>query len=81
MISERDDDTDKFKEAITKFRKLFVMPGGGEAGQLLLLQLLEGQGAAAGLAVPQHQPPLLLLPYLLGKEVSTLLMHQGGVVL
>ncbi len=35
--------------------------GGGEAGQLLLLQLLEGQGAATGMALPQHQPPLLLL--------------------
>ena len=35
--------------------------GRGEAGQLLLLQLLEGQGASTGVALPQHQPPLLLL--------------------
>lgn len=34
---------------------------GGEAGQLLLLQLLEGKGAPTGMALPQHQPPLLLL--------------------
>lgn len=35
----------------------------GEAGQLLLLQLLEGEGSSAGMALPQHQPPLLLFIY------------------
>lgn len=35
--------------------------GGGEAGELLLLQLLEGPRAAPGLALPVRQPPVLLL--------------------
>lgn len=33
----------------------------GEAGELLLLQLLEGPSATTGLALPLHQPSVLLL--------------------
>ncbi len=33
----------------------------GEAGELLLLQLLEGPSATTGLALPVRQPPVLLL--------------------
>lgn len=36
-------------------------PAVGEAGDLLLLLLLEGPGASAGLPLPQHQPHVLLL--------------------
>lgn len=52
--------------------------GGGEAGQLLLLQLLEGQGATTGMAVPQHQPPLLLLLLIRKRRlaISYLYVHE-----
>lgn len=49
--------------------------GGGEAGQLLLLQLLEGQGATTGMAVPQHQPPLLLLLLIRKRRLDMLFLH------
>ncbi|XP_069011100.1 TBC1 domain family member 8 isoform X2 [Embiotoca jacksoni] len=45
-------------------------PSIGEAGDLLLLLLLEGPGASAGLPLPQHQPHgLLLLPAGEGRSV------------
>ena len=37
------------------------LPGGREAGHVSLVLLLEGPRAPPRLAVPEHQPPVLLL--------------------